>query len=78
MGSMSLVINENDVSPTRDRIVVFRTTGHLAGRRYVLYTLQIVKARLGGADISDLPVLTITRITFCLYNLLITVSVLQD
>jgi hypothetical protein len=39
----------------------------------VLRTLQIVKARLGGADISDFPVLSIKRVTFCLYSLLITV-----
>jgi len=39
----------------------------------VLRTLQIVKSRLGGADISDFPLLTIKRVTFCLYSLLITV-----
>jgi hypothetical protein len=39
----------------------------------VLRTLQIVKATLGGADISDFSVLLIKRLTFCLYSLLITV-----
>ena len=39
----------------------------------MLRTLQIVKASLGGADISDFSVLTIKRVTCCLYSLLITV-----
>lgn len=67
------LLMKTDISLTQDRIVVFRATGRLAGRRQVLRTLQIVKARSGGADISDFSVLTIKRVTFCLYSVLIAV-----
>jgi len=39
----------------------------------LLRTLQVVKARLGGADITEFSVSTIKRVTFCLCSLLITV-----
>jgi hypothetical protein len=39
----------------------------------VLRTLHIVKAVLGGENISDFSVLTIRRVTFCLYSVLVTV-----